>query len=201
MRSGRIILFAAAMSAVFLMSAPAPAQSPSAPVSLPAGFKVVQQTNMDAMTIVKAQKANEGLPPAWAHVNIELTYTLTKWLPDEGADAEEIEGMKEVFGETMEQYFQAPQERDTRQPGSPMRYEVCGKQRYHDGVLTCLRYTEKYTGGTGAENVPDLVTYKLNWMGKGEAGSIGIEIFHYSGDKEAALGLIDDVIAGIAAKK
>lgn len=150
------------------------------------------------MTIVKAQKANEGLPPAWAHVNIELTYTLAKGLPDAGADAEEIEGMKELFGETMEQYLQAPQERDTRQPGSPMRYEVCGKERYHDGVLTRLKYTERYTGRSGAEKVPDLVAYKLNWMGKSEAGSVGIEAFHYSGDKEAALGLID---AGIAAKK
>ena len=201
MRSGRTVLFAGALSAVLLMSAPATAQTPRAEDVVPAGFKIIQTSTVGPMTILKAQKANEGLHPAWAHVKIELSYSLTNWAPDAEATAEDIENMKEVFGETMEQYLEAPQEPDTRQPGSPMRYEICGKQRYHGGVLTCMKYIERYTGGVGNEKVPDLITYKLTWMGKSEAGSVGIDLFHCSGPKETALGLIDSMIAKISSAK
>ena len=82
-----------------------------------------------------------------------------------------------------------------------MRYELCGKERYGGGVLTCKRYIERYTGGTGNERVPDLVTYDLKWMGPSPAGQVGISVFHFSGAKETALGWIDAIIARIAANK
>lgn len=191
----------AAFGATLLASSAAYAQLPPAADLLPPGFNVVQQSNIGPMTVVAAQKPNEGLPQAWAHVKIELKYSVTKWAPDEDATAEDIEGMKELFEETMAQYLDAPQEADKRQPGSPMRYELCGKERYRNGVLTCQRYIERYTGGVGNEKVPDLVTYDLNWMGKSEAGSVAISIFHYSGTKETALGWIDAIVSRISAKK
>ncbi|MEN6559440.1 MAG: hypothetical protein ABFD52_01535 [Acidobacteriota bacterium] len=191
----------AALGAVLPAASAAYAQLPPAAELLPAGFKVVQDLKNGPMTVIVAQKANEGLPQPWAHVNIELKYSVTKWVPDEDATAEDIEGMKELFEETMAQYLDAPQEADKRQPGSPMRYELCGKERYQKGVLTCQRYIERYTGGIGNEKVPDLVTYDLNWMGKSDAGSVAISIFHYGGARETALGWIDAIISRISAKK
>ncbi len=189
------------LGAVLLASSAAYAQLPSPTDVLPPGFKVVQTLNNFPMTGILAKKANEGVHQAWAHVAVELKYSVTKWVADESATAEDIDGMKELFEETMTQYFEAPQEPDKRQPGSPMRYEPCGKQRYRGGVLTCSRYIEKYTGGIGNEKVPDLETYDLNWMGPGAAGQIGISIFHFSGPKETALGWIDSIIAKIGSAK
>jgi len=191
----------AALGALLPSAAAVYAQLPQAAGLLPPGFQVVQQLNNGPMSVVSAQKPNEGLHQAWAQVKIELKLSLTKWLPDEDAAAEEIEGMKELFEETMTQYLEAPQEADKRQPGSPMRYELCGKERYRNGVLTCQRYIERYTGGIGNEKVPDLLTYNLSWMGPSEAGSVGISIFHCSGPKETALGMIDAVLSRLSAKK
>ena len=190
-----------ALGAVLLAASAAYAQLPPAADLLPPGFHVVQQSTIGPMTMVVTQKANEGVHQAWAHVKIELKYSVTTWAPDAEATAEDIEGMKEVFEETMAQYLEAPQEADKRQPGSRMRYELCGKERYRKGVLTCERYIERYTGGIGNEKVPDLVTYNLNWMGPSEAGSVAVSISHFSGAKETALGWIDSIVSRISAKK
>lgn len=199
LRSSLMVL--AALGALLPSAAAVYAQRPPAADLLPAGFKVVQESTIGPMTLMTARKANEGLPQPWAHVSIELKYSVTKWVPDEDATAEDIEGMKEVFDETMAQYLEAPQEPDKRQPDSPMRYELCGKERYHGGVLTCQRYIERYMGGIGNEKIPDLVTYDLNWMGKSEAGSVGISILHFSGAKETALGWIDAIISRMSGKR
>jgi hypothetical protein len=90
---------------------------------------------------------------------------------------------------------QQPEEPAGRNPGSATREEPCGIQAYRDGVLLCRKVIMPYIGsGTG---VPDLVTWRISWTGKGQNGLIGININNFHGGKEAAMAWIDAIIPKI----
>jgi hypothetical protein len=167
-------------SALLCVSAAAWAQLPPAAEVVPAGFQVTLERDLGGTKVIEATKPNENFPKGFLDQGITLQIT---WQNNPAAEM------------IVQMLAQQPEEPAGRNPGSATREEPCGIQAYRDGVLLCRKVIMPYIGsGTG---VPDLVTWRISWTGKGQNGLLGVNINNFHGGKEAAMALIDAIIPKI----
>lgn len=168
------------VSALLCFPAAALAQLPPAADVIPAGFQVTLERDLGGTKVIEATKPNENFPGGFLDQGIALQIT---WQNNPAAEM------------IVKMLAQQPEEPAGRNPGSATREEPCGIQAYRDGVLVCRKVIMPYIGsGTG---VPDLVTWRLGWTGKGQNGLVGVNINNFHGARETAMAWIDAVIPKI----
>ena len=182
MRKGRMTRLVIA-SMLMLLSAAAYAQLPPAAEVVPAGFKVAENLDLGGTKLIKATKPNENFPKPHMDQGISLEIT---WQNNPAADM------------ILEMAAKQPEEPAGRTPGSATREEPCGIERYRNGVLNCRKVIIPWIG---AGKGPDLMTWRLGWIGKGGGGLVGVGINNFHGSKETAMAWIDAIIPKIAKEK
>jgi hypothetical protein len=167
----------------FMVSTAVYAQLPPSSEVLPAGFKVGAERNLGGTMVIEAKKPNENFPKPHMDQGIGLQIT---WMN------------QPVLDQMLEMMAMAPEEPAGQIPGSATREEPCGKQRYHNGVLSCRKVIIPWIGGGKG---PDLVTLRVRWTGKGQSGLLSVEVNNFCGSKETAMGWIDGILSKITQSK
>ena len=184
MKQGRAFKKMITLIAFFMVTVAAHAQLPPSAEVLPSGFKVDTERNMGgSMMIISAKKPNENFPKSHMDQGIGLEISWTK-----NPMAEKLVDM----------LVKQPEDPAGRSPGSVTREEPCGRKSYSGGVLSCRKVITPWVGGGSA---PDLVTWRISWVGKGKDGLVSISINNFCGSKETAIGWIDKIIPKITQKK
>jgi hypothetical protein len=167
-------------SALLCLSATALAQLPPAAEVVPAGFQVTGERDLGGSKFIEATKPNENFPGGFLDQGIKLEIT---WMNNPAAEM------------IVQMLAQQPEQPAGRLAGSATREEPCGIQAYREGVLVCRKVIMPYIGsGTG---VPDLVTWRIAWTGKGGNGLVSVNINNFHGAKETATAWIDAIIPKI----
>lgn len=166
--------------ALVSISLPIFAQLPPAAEVVPAGFKVLGETDLGGTKIIEANKPNENFPGGFLDQGIKLQIT---WQNNPAADM------------ILNMLAQQPETAAETSPGTAILTEPCGKTRYRGGILICQKVTMPYIGSGHAD---PLVTWRVGWTGKGEGGLVGVGVDFLYGAKEAAMAWIDAIIPKIA---
>jgi hypothetical protein len=159
------------------------AQLPPAGKIVPAGFTAALERNLGASMIIGAKKDNENFPKPHADPGIELEVSWSK---------------NPMPNRIIEMLAAQPEDKAAQNPGSVTREEPCGRQRYHNGVLTCRKVITPWVGG-GAGSA--LMTWRISWAGTTPTGLVGISVNRFYGTKETAMGWIDSIISKITKAK
>ncbi len=176
MRRSQGFLFVAGMFALATM---AYAQLPPAAEVLPAGFKLLAETDTGGTKIIEATKPNESFP---------------KGHQDEGIKLQIMWQNSPMVDMILDMVAKQPEDPAAQSPGTGIWTEPCGKQAYQGGILKCVKNTRPYIG-TG--NADPLVTWDVGWTGKGKDGIVGVGVTFLYGNKEAAMAWIDAIIPKI----
>jgi hypothetical protein len=167
-----------ALTVLFLGSTEGKAQFPPPETVLPKDFEVISEHNFGTTVMVEAAKSNDNLPGGHADEGTKFSYSYSQ---------------NPVASQLVEVMTSAPEEPASSQ--GIIRDEPCGKQRYKGGVMTCRKTIMPQLGIGSA---PDLVTWNISWMGATSTGMIGVSVSHFVGEKETAVGWIDNFVSRIS---